>query len=170
MGKVIVALSAVVLILGLSSDAAAQLIAGSPEDKLYQQIIGENTPDKKMPLCLEFEKQFPQSKVLSDIYLMLMDMHRQKNETAKVLEYGEKVIKVDPDNITALMDVARNLSMQKRNLDRAVQYAQRAVELAVKLKGQPAPAQYTEDQWKQYVDSTDSAARSILAYARSVRP
>lgn len=156
--------------IGCFSSLQAQLIAGSPEDKAFQLILGENNPDRKLQLLLDFEKQFPQSKILSDVFMLAMESYRAKNDNAKVNEFGEKVIKVDPENVTALMAVARNYALEKKNLDRAVQYAQRAVDAVTKMKTQPAPANYSEEQWKQYVESTDGAAKSILNYAKSIKP
>jgi hypothetical protein len=167
--KVIVTLC-VVFVLGLVSHVHAQLIAGSPEDKAFSAVLAENNADAKLALLLQYEKDFPQSKVLADIYVMQMEVYRQKNDTAKVIEVGEKAIQVDANNVTALMTVSRNLSLERRNLDRAVEYGQKAVDVIAKLRTQAAPNGFTDAQWKEYLDSTDSAAQSILAYARSLRP
>jgi len=104
----------VVFVMGLATSAYAQLVAGSPEDAAYTKIVGEENPDAKTTLLLDFEKQFPQSKVLPDIYVMLMGIYQQK------------------------------------------------------LKNQPPPPNYTPDQWKAYIDNTEQAAKSMLAYARSL--
>src|SRR5438105_4995695 len=159
----------VVFALGIVSNASAQatLIAGSAEDKAYTAAMAAQG-DAKINLLLDFEKQFPNSKALPDIYNALIDSYNQKNDKAKIDEVGEKAIKLDPDNFTALMMVSRNYGMQKKNLDKAVQYAQRAVEVLAKKKGEP---RYTEDQtWKQYVDSNEAAARANLAWAKTLKP
>ena len=167
--KVILALC-VVFVLGSATSAYPQLIAGSPEDAAYTKIIGEANPDAKAALLLGFEKQFPQSRVLSDIYVMLMTLYQEKNDTAKAVDFGERAIKIDAENITALLAVSRNYSIERKNLDKAVQYAQKAVDVTEKLKTQPPPPNYTPDQWKGYIDSTEQAAKSLLAYAKSFVP
>ena len=160
----------VVFVVGVVSTAHAQLIAGSPEDRAFQKIDAENNVDAKAALLLEFEKEFPQSKVLRDVYLMLMQIYQEKNDTAKIIEFGEKTIRVDADNLTALMTVCRTYSLERRNLDRAVQYAERAVSVAGKMKSQPAVPGYSEEQWKQYVESNEQLAKTYLAYAKSLKP
>jgi len=85
----------VVFVMGLATSAYAQLVAGSPEDAAYTKIVGEDNPDAKTSLLLDFEKQFPQSKVLPDIYVMLMGIYQQKNDTGKANDFGEKAIKID---------------------------------------------------------------------------
>ena len=160
----------VALVLGLVSNASAQLVAGSPEDAAYTKILAETNPDAKATLLLDFEKQFPQSKVLPDVYVMLMTIYQQKNDTAKVVDFGERAIKVDANNVTALLVVSRNYSIERKNLDRAVQYAQKALDTVEKMKTQPAPPQFTEQQWKEYVDTNETVAKSMLAYAKSLKP
>ena len=86
----------VVFIWGLVSNANAQVIAGSAEDKAFQKIDAENNVDAKIALLQDFEKQFPQSKAIREAYMQLIQIYQQKNDQAKVIEYCEKTIKVDP--------------------------------------------------------------------------
>jgi len=122
------------------------VIAGSPEDKAFQQIDAESNTDKKIALLQDFEKQFPQSKTLREVYLELMKIYQEKNDSAKVMEYGEKIIKVDADNLSALLTLSRAYALERKNLDRAVQYAQKAVDIATRMKSQPPPAGYSDEQ------------------------
>jgi len=55
-------------------------------------------------------------------------------------------------------------------LPKAVGYAERAVDATVKMKEDPPPPQFTDEQWQQYISTTEAAARSILNYAKSVGP
>lgn len=165
----IVATTAFVLVLAVGRPLSAQLVAGSPEDKLYQQIQSEKNTDKKLQLLISFEKTFPQSPVLVDVAVEMMGIYQQKADSAKTIEYGEKTIKLDGENIAALMAVAREYAVQRKNLDRALSYAQKAVDAAVKQKSQPAPPSYSAEQWRQYVDSTETSARNILNYVKSVK-
>jgi|SRR6185295_7648726 hypothetical protein len=167
----VIATLCVVFVWGLVSIANAQVQAGSPEDKAFQKIDAESSAEGKIALLLEFEKQFPQSKALRDAYLQLVQIYQQKNESAKIIEYSEKTIKVDPNNLVALLTVTRALSMEGKSasLDRAILYAQKAVDEIAKLKGGPPQQGYTDEQWKQYIDSNDQLAKSYLAYARSLK-
>jgi tetratricopeptide (TPR) repeat protein len=161
----------VVFVFGLVSTAYAQLIAGSPEDKAFTKIEQEGNLDAKITLLLDYEKQFPQSKVLTAIYTMLGDAYQQKNDTAKVIEIGERAIKYNPEDIDALVTVSYNLGIrQKQQLDKAATYAQKAVDVIAKLKSQPAPAQFSDDgAWKQHLTSQEQLARQILDYVKRVK-
>jgi hypothetical protein len=145
---------------------AAQIIAGTPEDKLFQQIIPETNPDAKLQMLIDFEKRFPQSKVLPDVYLMIIDVYRQRDDRVKIIEYGEKTLAADKNNVTAMMVLSRNYALEGKNIDRALMLAEQAVDLVGKMKAQPTPARYTEVQWKEYLQSTEGAAQSMLEYAR----
>lgn len=167
--KIKSALGCVALLLALAANASAQIVAGSPEDRLFQQIVGAS-PQDKVDLCLQFVDEFPDSPVLSDIYTMLMDLHNQRNETAQTVEYGEKAIALDANNVTALMTVARTLSVAREQPTKAVQYAQRAVDRVEAMKAEGPPPQFTAEGWEAYISSLEGSARNILSYATTVTP
>jgi hypothetical protein len=146
----------------------AQIIAGTPEDKMLRRITAETAPDSKLQMVTDFEKQFPDSRALTDVYLMAIDVYRQKNDRPRIIEYGEKILKLEATNITALMVVSRNYALDAKNLDRAVQLAQRALDQVGRMKTQPAPASMTDSQWKEYIANTDRAARDIFEYAKAL--
>ena len=168
--KVIVTLC-VVFVWGLVSFANAQVVAGSPEDKAFQKIDGENNADAKIALLLDFEKQFAQSKALKEAYLQLVELYQQKNNSPKVIEYSEKILKLDPSNIPALLKAtyAYSLEGKPNSLDRAIQYGQKAMDEITKLKGGPPQQGYTDDQWKQYIDNNEQLAKNYLSYAKSLK-
>jgi hypothetical protein len=161
----------VVFVWGLVSSVYAQVQAGSPEDKAFQKIDAENSPDGKVTLLMDFEKQFPQSKALREAYLQLIQIFQQKNDNAKIIEYGEKAIKVDPSNIVALLTITRAYSLEGKaaSLDRAITYGQKAVDEIGKLKNTPPQQGYTDDQWKQYINDNEALAKNYLSYARSLK-
>ena len=161
----------VVFVWGLVSIANAQVIAGSPEDKAFQKIDAENNIDAKIVLLQDFEKQFAQSKSIREAYLQLIQIFQQKNDQAKIIEYCEKAIKVDPNNLVALLTVTRAYSLdgKQASLDRAIQYGQKAMDEITRLKSQPPQQGYTDEQWKQYIESNAQLANSYLAYAKTLK-
>jgi hypothetical protein len=168
--KIKCALSCLALLLAFSVNVSAQLIAGSPEDRLYEQISAATDPQEKIDLCLQFEDEFPESTVLGDVYTILMDTYNRGNSPSQTIEFGEKAIELDGNNVTALMTVARTLSVERQELPKAVQYAQRAVDRIEEMKAEDPPPQFTADSWQQYIESLEGPARNILSYARTVSP
>src|SRR5215475_11126878 len=102
----------VVFVWGLVSNVFAQVRAGSPEDKAFQKIDAEANPDAKITLLLDFEKQFAQSKSLREAYLQLVELYQQKNNSPKIIEYSEKILKVDPTNLPALLKATYAYSLE----------------------------------------------------------
>jgi hypothetical protein len=100
---------------------------------------------------------------------MVIELYREKNDPDKIIEYGEKALKIDEGNVTAMMALSRNYAIKRVNLDRAVELAQKAVDQIGKLRAGPPPTSHTDVQWKSYLDSTEAAAKSILTYTKSVR-
>jgi hypothetical protein len=168
--KVIVTVC-VVFVWGLVSFAHAQVVAGSPEDKAFQKIDAEGSPDGKISLLLAFEKEFPQSRALREALLQLLQLYQQKNDSAKTIEYSEKVLKMDPVNLVALLTATRAYSMEGKpaSLDRAIQYGTKAEAEIVKMKSGPPQQGYTDEQWKQYVSDNESLAKNYLSYARALK-
>jgi tetratricopeptide (TPR) repeat protein len=166
--KVVLTLCVVFVVGVASANAQTTLIAGSPQDKAYTAAMAATDLDKKIVLLLDFEKQFPDSKALPDIYIALMDAYRQKSETDKANDVGERTIKIDPENFSALLTVSRNYAIAKKKLDVAVPYAQKAVDILEKRKTE---SRYSEDAaWKAYIDQTLASAKANLNFVRSVKP
>jgi tetratricopeptide (TPR) repeat protein len=166
------ALASVLLVPALTVRASAQLVAGSAEDGLFREITAAGDPARKIALGRQFEEQFPNapSPVLASVWTIIMNSHEQRQEAREAVAYGEKIIASDPENVNAYMALCRLLSVNLRDdLDQAVEYGERAVQLAQALKGRQPPGNYTAEQWTAYADQTETYARSILSYARTIR-
>ena len=151
--------------------AWAQVRAGTPEDRLFEQIAKEPNAETKLGLISSFEREFPESKVPSRVYLMAVDIYRERNEREKINEYGEKALRLDDTNITAMMLLARSYAIESKNLDRAIELAQRALDRLQTMRKTEAtpPGGYSPAQWKDYLRSNEDAAEQILQYAQVMR-
>jgi len=147
----------------------SQVRAGSPESNLFEQISTESNPEAKLGLIESFGRQFPESKILDKVYLAAVEVFRTKDNREKIIEYGEKVLKLDDKNVTALMLLARNYAIESKNLDRAVELAQRAVDRVEKWKSDAMPYGYTDAQWKSYLQTSEQSAKQILDYAQAMK-
>src|SRR5262245_46970928 len=160
----------VVFVLGVVSNASAQvtLVDGRAEDKWFTACQTAQNVEAQITACLAFDKDFPNSRALPEALVILINAYGQKNDKAKIDEFGEKAIRLDPENVNALMLVSRNYGMEKKNLEKAVTHAQHAVDALAKKKAEP---RYQEDAaWKQYVDSTEQAAKANLQWLKSIKP
>src|SRR5437867_2143956 len=55
---------------------------GSFEDAALKKIESENNADTRLALLLDFEKQFPKSKLLLEVYQYMIQIYQQKNDRA----------------------------------------------------------------------------------------
>lgn len=165
-------LGSVLILVAFSATARAQLIAGSPEDQLFEEIDAAADPDRKLELIRQFEGQFPETPdpVFVSLHTMALTIWTQRNDMDGIVEYGQKILQRDPENVNALMTLSRSLAVAREDLPRALEYAERAVSIVERMKNGPVPDQSTEAQWNQYVAATETSARGILAYVRSVSP
>jgi tetratricopeptide (TPR) repeat protein len=161
----------IALVLAFASIASAQarVQAGSDEDKALRKINALTSPDAQIPMLLDFEKQYPKSQALSEVYAILVDIYMTKQDNAKIIEYGEKAIKADEKNVSALVAVSRAYAMKGEKLEVAVSYAQKAVDNVDKMKTQPAPSNYSDAEWKQLIKDNEDAAKGQLSYAKAVK-
>jgi tetratricopeptide (TPR) repeat protein len=104
-----------------------------------------------------------------NVYLNVVDAYRQKDDPAGIIEYGEKVLKLDPQNLTALLALSRNYAIAGQDLDRAVELARKAVERATEMKGAPVPPNYSATSWTSYVAEAEQSAKDILVYVLAIR-
>jgi len=167
--KISVMCIALVLAFASIASAQARVQAGSDEDKALRKINAQSSPDAQIPMLLDFEKQYPKSQALAEVYAMLVDIYMTKQDSAKIIEYGEKAIKADEKNVSALVAVSRAYAMKGEKLEVAVSYAQKAVDNVDKMKTQPAPSNYSDAEWKQLIKDNEDAAKGQLSYAKAVK-
>src|SRR6185436_19402761 len=108
MKSTIVRLWVVSCLLLVVTPAWSQVKAGSPESQLFDKLSSEPNADTKLDLVASFERQYPNSTILSRAYLAAIEVYRNKGIRDKMIEYGEKVLKIDVTNVTAMMILARN--------------------------------------------------------------
>jgi tetratricopeptide (TPR) repeat protein len=162
----------VIVVLALATKASAQLVAGSPEDALFQQITAAGSAGDKIALANQFTSEFPDAheSIMVPLYTVLMTAHEQQQDHREALGYAEQVVALDPDNVNAYMALCRYLSVNLvEDLDQAVEYGERALSLAEALAAQEPPPNYTPESWQAYTRQTEDYARSILSYARTIR-
>jgi hypothetical protein len=140
-------------------------IAGPPvsEVALYNQLV-DARPQDRLKLGLEYEAKFPKSRYVGDVYSLIMDGYSAQNNTRKTLEYGEKTLAVKPDDVHALVVVARLLAVGGADLDKAATYARRAIDSSDRLKTTKPPSGFTTKTWADFLATNRASAESTLKY------
>ena len=77
--------------------------------KEAQAIQNELDPDKQMQMVNDFVVKYPDSPYLSDVYFFGAYAAQQKRDVVKVVDFGEKSLKANNDNMRTLILMASML-------------------------------------------------------------
>jgi tetratricopeptide (TPR) repeat protein len=164
-------LGLVVLTLGFASATPAQIgknvtvPAGSDEDKALTPIY--NAPDgpEKVALLDKFMSEYGKGdfELLGD-ELYVQTYLAQKNY-AKVYEFGDKALALDPNSLTTAVNIIRAADAQG---DTAKIYdsGEKAAGMIARYKASPAPEGTTADDWAATKDHTVKDADADISYVQ----
>lgn len=127
----------------LTTAAGVQLQASPQEAKDFHELQNTSDPDRQLALVAQFEKTYPESELMSYAYTSAAKAWQMKGDLDKMLEYGEKSLKLDPDNVYSLVLVALTLPQPRmlqgppaeasKRLADAETYSSRAIQLIDQL-------------------------------------
>ncbi|HEV2178416.1 MAG TPA: hypothetical protein VGW33_14615 [Terriglobia bacterium] len=134
-----------------SQAAAAPPAAYQPtpdEVAAVKAIQTELDPNRTLQLVGDFEKKYPGSPNLQTVYLYAAQAYRQTNKLDKAIEYAEKIVKLNGNNILGLMTLAELLPQPQmlqglgdadrdKRLTEAQTDAEHALELITAMPKQP---------------------------------
>lgn len=132
----------------------------------FQRISPED-PKKKIEKGKAFLERYPLSHFKSQVYSALTSAYLQTNQVDKMVETGEKALALDPKDVQVLAMLGQTLPRvitsstpePEKQLDKAEQYAKRAIE------GTPAltkPDGVSNDQFEKDKNQTLAIAHSGL--------
>jgi tetratricopeptide (TPR) repeat protein len=121
-------------------------------------------PNKQIEALDKFVKTYPDAETASaaQLDLLYFNAYLTSSQLDKALEYGEKTIVADPKNFVVPNRLAYLYAVINRtNLDKAGDYAHKALELAQAAK---KPEGVPEDAFKKEMDSQLGMAHITLGY------
>ncbi len=136
--------------------AAAGPQATPEEAKSLQAIQNELDAERTIQMANDFEKKFPNSNYLTYVYTFAASACQQKGDINKVVEYGQKSLKLKPDNLMSLIIMASMLPQpqllrgseddKEKKLSEAEKDANQALQLIAQL---PKQANETDEQFQK---------------------
>lgn len=96
------------------------------EFEAYNLAASNTNPAQLEVAAAEFVQKFPSSELKELLYVRVMTMYQQQNNSAKVITAGRTAIELNPTNPVPLVAVASALVMDTRenDLDREARYAE----------------------------------------------
>ena len=154
----------------LTNSAGVALHANYEEAMGYKTLENEPDPEKRLRMVQEFEQRFPKSELLSLVDAQAAKAYREKGDLNKIVEYGEKSLELDPNNLFSLLMVAitlpqprmleKNQAQSTQMLTRAEDYATRALKI---IDAEPAKPNESEEDLKKRKDAQAADAHTALA-------
>jgi len=125
-------------------------------------------PAKRIERLDAFAKAFPDdaAKNAGQINFEYFKAYQMSNKPDKAIEWGEKTVAADPNNLDAYNFLAYAYSIGRTNPDKAVEYAKKSIALAQQLK---KPDSLTDVQFKQAQDNELGMAHLSLGYVEFTR-
>jgi tetratricopeptide (TPR) repeat protein len=159
-----------VLFLSLATAASAQLgkkisvPAGTPEDKALADIYAAPEGPEKVALLDKFEADFGSN---NDMALVANQLYEQAYLTqqnyAKVYEYGEKVLALDPDDLSAAVGMVHAAADQGVTA-KLFAAGERASAILAHCKSRPAPADVSPEDWTRTKEEALKNAQGDISY------
>jgi len=120
-------------------------------------------PNKRIEQLDRFAKTFPEdaAKSAAQINYGYFSAYRMANKPDKAIEYGEKTIAADPNNLEAYNFLAYAYSIGRTNPDKAADDATKAIQLAQNLK---KPEGLSDAQFKEAQDTQLGMAHLSLGF------
>ncbi len=136
------------------------------EYAFFQLIPREPDAAKRIPWLDKFAAAYPDSSHAGQLNFQYFLAHKMANQADKAIEYGEKTVAADPNNVAATNLLAYDHAFTKRNADRASELAQKALALAAAMKKTEGTSdeQFLTDQKNQ-----SGMARLVLGYSAYVK-
>jgi hypothetical protein len=163
------ALVLIVALLVLAAHATAQMgkrivvAAGSDEDKALEPIYATPDGPDKVALIDQFMAAYGKGdfELLGD-QLYVQTYLALKND-AKALEYGEKVLALDPDNLSAEVNMV-HAAEEMGDTQRLLASGEGAARIVARYKARPAPEGTSAEQWAAVKQNVLSNAQNDIGY------
>ena len=134
--------------------------AAPPNDKNEQEelsrAVGEasNSPVDFIRALEKHLEKYPNSARRNDIERALVKGAIEAKDSRRIVEYGERVLAREPNDVQILDKVVRALleTNGRDTSERALKYARHYEELLRETRNQPAPGHVSEAQWHEEVD------------------
>jgi fatty-acyl-CoA synthase/long-chain acyl-CoA synthetase len=143
-----------------SDDAVVTAVKNQFGDNIDEAIA--HAQRQRQQLLDQFERDFPKSPRITEACLSLMNLHAGSNDPRRTVEYAEKAIKSDPETVSTLVQVSRMYAGLQTQMEKALQYTEKAATLARGLEKQPVPAGENAPAWQAWAASMNSSARRIV--------
>jgi Tetratricopeptide repeat len=121
--------------------------AGTPQDKALSAIYAASDPVQKIALLDKFAAQYGKGDMAILADELYVDAYLAQKNYAAAYEHGDRVLALDPNNITTAVELAR-AAQEQGNMEREFAYGERVGAILNRVKAEPPPAGTAAADWQ----------------------
>jgi tetratricopeptide (TPR) repeat protein len=129
------------------------------ENALFNAAYKAQDPKAKASYFERFAAAFPDSAYAANAREQAVFAYEQAQNTPKMMESAQAILASDPNNVDMLVLLADFWSDKGQQLDKATQYAHKALDALASAK---KPDQTPDDQWQQQISVQKGLAYSSI--------
>jgi tetratricopeptide (TPR) repeat protein len=160
---ILVALLSIAPAAGAQIGKRVSIRAGTPEDRAVREITAATDPAAKLALLEKFLAEYGQGEMALVAYDIYIDHYLAAKDFAKVYDYGEKSLALDPDAYSVAMRMF-TAAQQQNDTARLFDYGIRIGEILQRFKVRPAPEGVSEEVWQSTRNGTLEENRDGIHY------
>lgn len=143
----------------------ARTLGREEEVIAWLQLDAEPNMERKLNMAVKFQKDYPNSEVLPDIFQSIMKIYVVRENTGTAAAYVEKVLKSGVARVTSLVESSQT-HYKESDLTHAIRDGEEAVALTAELAKRPPPAPYRGRAWESWIALVQKKSASNLAQLR----
>jgi tetratricopeptide (TPR) repeat protein len=137
--------------------------AGTPEDKALTEIYAASDPAQKIALLDKFAADFGKGDLLLLADEMYTSTYLEQKDYDKALEYGEKTMVLDPDDMGTAVAMVRAAD-GKGDAQKVFDNGERVEGIISRYTAAPPPEGVTTDAWKKQQADTLAGVKNEIDY------
>jgi len=140
------------------------IAAGTPEDQAMQAISNETDAQKRLAMLQDFVQKFasnPQAVAYGNS--QLSQQYFEQGDTSKAMEFGEKAVAAQPNNLEIIVSVTSVAQKANAN-DKVVDLAARGGTAFNGLAKQPKPEGMSDEQFADKIKSDQGPYRQSYEF------
>ncbi|HYL45650.1 MAG TPA: hypothetical protein VEU52_01350, partial [Candidatus Limnocylindrales bacterium] len=160
-----------IFIASLATTAGAQIgksvsvAAGTDEDKALSEIYAAPDGPAKIALLDKFMADFGKG----DLELLGDQLYEQsylaQKNYSKVYEYGEKALKLDPDNFSTVVNMV-HAADEQGDAQKIFAYGEKSAAIIARFKSAPPPSTTPPEQWPTQQKQALTDAQPDISYVQ----
>ncbi len=160
---------ALAFLVALAAPAEAQIgkriivRSGSPEDKALSEISATSDPAQKFALLEKFLAEYGEGDMAVLAYELYIAQYQAQKNYDKVLEYGEKLLALEPENLAAAVSMFR-AAQEKGDVQKLFALGEHAASILAQYKAKAAPEGTSAADWELQKSTALAEARDNINY------